>query len=417
MAKISGINTNLRGQIGDYLFRKTKYGTIVSEAPSRKATPQRTEGQMYVRTQWVNLGAVYRQFNKTLKKSYEGLGNTMSTYNAFVQANINVVKVFITKKVRSNGGSVLAPYQISRGTLPSIAYEKGAGDVLVTNLSLGSLVIDAETVVGELAEAIVANNAEWETGDQLTFFYGRQSVDAVTETPRAVIVGTKVVLDVADSTPLWEITGSLGFSSVAVTGGYVLGMNRSIVDGAAAWIHSRESSGGEDLRVGTQSLFVDSSVLAQWQGDSAFDASADSYGGINSQSVYLDPKAIRRRGVSQQVSSPVEWETISGSTVQGSGGSGSGGSSSGSGSGSETGGSSSTGGSGSESGGGTSGNGTESGGTESGGSTTGGSGSESGGTTGGSETGGGSTGGENTGGGDNTGGGSGGEDEPGGDDH
>ena len=159
--------------------------------------------------------------------------------------NINVVKVFITKKVRSNGGSVLAPYQISRGTLPSIAYEKGAGDVLVTNLSLGSLVIDAETVVGELAEAIVANNAEWETGDQLTFFYGRQSVDAVTETPRAVIVGTKVVLDVADSTPLWEITGSLGFSSVAVTGGYVLGMNRSIVDGAAAWIHSRESQGGE----------------------------------------------------------------------------------------------------------------------------------------------------------------------------
>ena len=185
-------------------------------------------------------------------------------------------------------------------------------------------------------------------------------------------------------------------------------MNRSIVDGAAAWIHSRESSGGEDLRVGTQSLFVDSSVLAQWQGDSAFDASADSYGGINSQSVYLDPKAIRRRGVSQQVSSPVEWETISGSTVQGSGGSGS-----------ESGGSGGSanqnenenenqGGSSSE---------TPSGGGQTGGSDTGGSGSESGGTTGGSETGGGSTGGENTGGGDNTGGGSGGEDEPGGDDH
>ena len=103
------------------------------------------------------LRSLLPRFNKTLKKSYEGLGNTMSTYNAFVQANINVVKVIITKKVRSNGGSVLAPYQISRGTLPSIAYEKGAGDVLVTNLSLGSLVIDADTVVGELAEAIVAN--------------------------------------------------------------------------------------------------------------------------------------------------------------------------------------------------------------------------------------------------------------------
>ena len=94
MAKISGINTNLRGQIGDYLFRKTKYGTIVSEAPSKRTTPVRTESQMYIRTQWVNLGAVYRQFNKTLKKAYEGLGNTMSVYNAFVQANINMVKVF-----------------------------------------------------------------------------------------------------------------------------------------------------------------------------------------------------------------------------------------------------------------------------------------------------------------------------------
>ena len=347
------------------------------------------------------LRSLLPRFNKTLKKSYEGLGNTMSTYNAFVQANINVVKVFITKKVRSNGGSVLAPYQISRGTLPSIAYEKGAGDVLVTNLSLGSLVIDAETVVGELAEAIVANNAEWETGDQLTFFYGRQSVDAVTETPRAVIVGTKVVLDVADSTPLWEITGSLGFSSVAVSGGYVLGMNRSIVDGAAAWIHSRESQGGEDLRVGTQSLFVDSSVLAQWQGDSAFDASADSYGGINSQSVYLDPKAIRRRGVSQQVSSPVEWETISGSTVQGSGGSGSGAS----GSGSETGGQSSSSGNGDEGTGGSGGSGSND--NQNNQNNGGGSSNEN---TGGSGSG------ENTGGGSGTGG-SGGEDEPGGDDH
>ena len=33
------------------------------------------------------LRSLLPRFNKTLKKSYEGLGNTMSTYNAFVQAN------------------------------------------------------------------------------------------------------------------------------------------------------------------------------------------------------------------------------------------------------------------------------------------------------------------------------------------
>lgn len=62
----------------------------------------------------------------------------MSVYNAFVQANINVVKVFITKRLKANGGSVLAPYQITRGTLPSIRYVKGEGERLVTNLSLGA---------------------------------------------------------------------------------------------------------------------------------------------------------------------------------------------------------------------------------------------------------------------------------------
>ena len=286
MAKISGINTRLSGQIGEYLFRQTKYGTIVSEAPVRSSTPQRTESQMYIRTQWVNLAAVYRQFNKTLKKAFEGLGNSMSVYNAFVQANINVVKVFITKKIKLNGGSVLAPYMITRGTLPSIAYEKNGSNVLVTDIRLGDLVINAETMVGELAETVIALNDDFKQGDQITFFYGVQTVDGVTGTPRAKISGAKVVLDVSDSTPLWDVTGDMGFSTV---GGF-LGMAQAITNGAAAWVHSREQDGAE-LRVGTQNLFVDSTVLASYQGASAMANSALSYGGINSEKVFLQPTA------------------------------------------------------------------------------------------------------------------------------
>lgn len=297
MAKISGINTNLRGQIGAYLFRKTKYGTIVSEAPTKRNTPVRTESQMYIRTQWVNLAAIYRQFNKTLKKAYEGLGNTMSVYNAFVAANINVVKVFLTKKMRDNGGSVLAPYQITRGTLPSINYSKNGSNVLVTDISLGSLTIDANTEVGELAETVIANNPDFAAGDQISFFYGRQTVDSVTGTPRARIDGTKVVLDVTNTTPLWDVVGSLGFATVD---GY-LGMSRAITDGAAAWVHSRETDQGNNVTVGTQSLYVDSSVLAAYQTDAAFMSSADSYGGINSEKVFLDPGSSSRRQQTESV--------------------------------------------------------------------------------------------------------------------
>jgi hypothetical protein len=292
MAKISGVATQLSGKVGQLIYRQTKYGTVVYEA-KKASVPQRTEAQMQVRTQWGNMAAVYRQFNQTLKKGFEGLNGRMNDYNAFIQANTNVVKVYVPKSVRLNGGSVLAPYQITRGTLPSIAMTKGAGGVLVSDVSVGSLVIGAETTVADLANAVIALNDGWQAGDQLTFFYGVQTTDAVTGIPRARIYGYKVMLNPGDSTPLLEVVNGVGFTSVASAGsGYVLGMDRAIEDGAAVWIHSREDGTG-GLKVSTQFMYVDSSVLAGYQTSEAMAGAANSYGGINAQAVYLQPRAGR----------------------------------------------------------------------------------------------------------------------------
>ena len=285
MAKVTGVATQLSGKVGQLIYRQTKYGTVVYEAPTKASVPQRTEAQMQIRTQWGNMAAVYRQFNQTLKKGFEGLNGKMNDYNAFIQANTNVVKVYVPKSVRLNGGSVLAPYQITRGSLPSVAMVK-AGDVLVSDINLGSLVIDAATTVADLANAVIAYNDGWEAGDQVTFFYGQQTTDAVTGIPRARIYGFKVMLNPGDSSVLWEVVSELGFSSV----GGKLGMSAAISDGAAVWIHSRED-GTSGLKVSTQFLYVDNSVLAAYQGDSAMAASANSYGGINKSAVYLNPRS------------------------------------------------------------------------------------------------------------------------------
>ena len=285
MAKVNGVATQLSGKVGQLIYRQTKYGTVVYEAPTKASVPQRTEAQMQIRTQWGNMAAVYRQFNQTLKKGFEGLNGKMNDYNAFIQANTNVVKVYVPKSVRLNGGSVLAPYQITRGSLPSVAMVK-AGDVLVSDINLGSLVIDAATTVADLANAVIAYNDGWEAGDQVTFFYGQQTTDAVTGIPRARIYGFKVMLNPGDSSVLWEVVSELGFSSV----GGRLGMSAAISDGAAVWIHSRED-GTSGLKVSTQFLYVDNSVLAAYQGDSAMAASANSYGGINKSAVYLNPRS------------------------------------------------------------------------------------------------------------------------------
>ncbi len=288
MAKVTGIATQMSGRIGQFIYRRTKSGTVVYEAPA-KGVAKRTEAQMQMRTQWGNLAGVFRQFNRTLKRGFEGLNGRMSDFNAFLQANIGIVKVYVGKTVLLNGGSVLAPYQITRGSLPSVAMRLGDGNVLVSDISLGGLTITATTTVADFSNALIACNDDYEAGDQLTFFYGRQTTDNVTGVPRAKVSGFKVMLDPHDTMPLWDVVSPLGFSSAE---GY-LAMNDGISDAAAVWVHSREDGAG-GVRVSTQFMYVDSGILDKYQGSEAMKDAADSYGGINNSAAYLNPNSMKQ---------------------------------------------------------------------------------------------------------------------------
>ena len=288
MAKVTGIATQMSGRIGQFIYRRTKSGTVVYEAPA-KGVAKRTEAQMQMRTQWGNLAGVFRQFNRTLKRGFEGLNGRMSDFNAFLQANIGVVKVYVGKTVLLNGGSVLAPYQITRGSLPSVAMRLGDGNVLVSDISLGGLAITATTTVADFSNALIACNDDYEAGDQLTFFYGRQTTDNVTGVPRAKVSGFKVMLDPQDTMPLWDVVSPLGFSSADGC----LAMNDGISDAAAVWVHSREDGAG-GVRVSTQFMYVDSGILDKYQGSEAMKDAADSYGGINNSAAYLNPNSMKQ---------------------------------------------------------------------------------------------------------------------------
>ncbi len=285
MAKVFGINTKIRGKVGEYIYRQTRTGTVVSEAPVKPITPLRTQRQMSIRTQWANLGAIYKQFDSMLRRGFEALPPQMSVYNAFIQANLGVVKVYITKTMKLNGGAILAPYQITRGSLPSISMAVNSGNKLVSSVRLGSLTISSTTTVAQFSQAVIDNNPAFLEGDQLTFFHGIQSVDTVTRTPRATINGYKVVLNTADDTPLWDVVSQLGFS---VTDN-CLATSQQITNGAAVWVHSRETADGT-LKVSTQFFYVENSALATYQSNTAIIASVNSYGGINSAAVYLQPE-------------------------------------------------------------------------------------------------------------------------------
>ena len=315
MAKFSStLIEEASGKLGNNLvMRKTAKGQILAKAPKKASQPRRSEKQANTRLQMANLLANFRLYSGMLQEAFESKKAGVSDANMYVSVNWGYQPVYMTRQMRIQGCCVLADNMFSTGSIAPIGYALVDGK-LVSDLYLGSLVIGEETTVGQLTAAVLANNDLWEEGDQLTCFIGTQLVGA-DGLPRATMKAEKVILNLDDETKLWDVTGSDGFSTKDgyLAGGVVL-QNMGM-----AWVHSRNN--GSQTKVSTQRLVVVSAVIAQYQTYAAMRAAADSYGGINSKAVYLNPSSTLA-DVAQQVGNSGSGSTVNGSGSQNSGGTG-----------------------------------------------------------------------------------------------
>lgn len=317
MAKHTGIFRNTSGSIFPGLHaRETEVGTIIARNPRQPGKTRRSEAQADLRCQLGNLGAAYRLFDHRITNAFEGKAPGQNDYNLFIQCNYSKHPVYLTKQESRCGGCVLAPYQISRGSLEPIRMETGQNGVLGTNLSTGSLTINANTTVADLAMALLQNKG-FQVGDQITFFYGEQYLDSE-DVPRATMDAWRLVLNLGDQSKVWDVVSPKGFSTV----NGCLGMNGALQNAAASYIHSRDLDGGL-TQVSTQRMVVVSDILATYQSEAAFQTSASSYGGINTRDVYLSPTST----LADLGSESAYAGGSQGSQTGGSGGSGTGGSS------------------------------------------------------------------------------------------
>lgn len=275
MAILTGINSKMRGKVGNWVYARLNGQTVAKEKAEKKATPVRTTRQMRRRMQWANLVNLYSSFNGTLHPSFESKPVTQSDYNLFISSNIGANPVYLTKEQARQGGCLVAAYQITRGKLPSIAVEYGSGNVPESDIALGTLTIGAGTTLKAFSDAIIQNNSNWRSGDQLSLYVATQSVDANTSVPRVGITAVEVTLDTSDdSTLLSDIPNTSLFA--VVDGSLALS---GPVNGGVAFVHSRYVNG--TTSVSTQFFVVNNSYLAQYQTTGAYDNAVDSYGGIN----------------------------------------------------------------------------------------------------------------------------------------
>ena len=279
MAILNGIIKKMTGSAGQLTFKTVNGQTVVSEKVT-VVKNARTAGQQRQRMKWVNIIRMYSGIVPLLKNGFEKKMAQQSDYNIFVRLNSAASPVYLTKSEADGGGCIAAPYQITQGSLPSIVIT-GEGAEAKTDIALGSLTISASTTVAEFAKAVVDNNADFDYGDQISFYDVLQRVNAETQIPYCQFSASYVVLDKNSAVKLLDQVNKAGFASV----GGVLAHGEDEGDGVFAWVHSRYDGG--KTRVSTQFLVNNNSLLDDYRSDDAYAAACKSYGGVST--VFLQP--------------------------------------------------------------------------------------------------------------------------------
>ena len=282
MAILNGLIKRMEGSIGDMTFKSVNGQTVVSQKITSIANP-RSQAQMRIRTKFTNIVSMYKGIRPLLNYGFESKSKGLSDYNMFVRVNMQKSPVYLTKQQVAGGACVAAPYQITQGSLPAIVIS-GTGNSAATDIYLGSLSIGGSTTVADFSQAVVNNNPDYKYGDQISYFEITQKTNAETGIPYCQFSARKVILDAADTSVLWDVAGRAGFYGQDS----MLGHYGANFVGAFGWVHSRKS-GGKTL-VSSQSLVaVNDTILAQYQGDMAFNLASASYG--QTQEVFLSPDA------------------------------------------------------------------------------------------------------------------------------
>ena len=261
-----------RGKVGSLVFAR-RLGQQITRAYNGNPRDAATKSQVTQRVRIANVVAMYRTIRSLANHSFEGAKDGQTSYNLFLKANLTDNNVVLTKEAVSLGACVVAPYLVSRGNMPSVVVS-GLGSDATTNIAVGSLVINAETTIGQFAEAVVANNPGLNYGDQLTYLSIVQSTDANTGYPVATATIYEVSLQQGDASLLRDYMPEV---ATTIRNGR-LAHGELIANGGFCWILSRRMADGS-LSVSTQRIILTSKdVASQYQGATAITKAVSSYG-------------------------------------------------------------------------------------------------------------------------------------------
>jgi hypothetical protein len=145
--------------------------------------------------QFRQVAAAYKVLERFVIGTFEEQSRKLSYYNLFIKYNVGGPKVYFTKSEAKAKACVVAPYQLSEGSLPPIGMVP-QGSVLVSSIRLpqGFDITDT-TTVGEVPIALLQQNPDMKQGDQLSFLHIVQTVTGEKNIPHALLRLHELVLN------------------------------------------------------------------------------------------------------------------------------------------------------------------------------------------------------------------------------
>lgn len=267
--------TNLSGSVGGVTYRRVGGVTVASQKVPMHVSHTQTARLMLTRMKWVNLVALWKVINQTgWHPSFQRENRRVSDFNMFLRTNFPSAATFIEKGISRAYGSVVAPVRLTSGSfLSPIDVAFGSGSVPVSDLSC-SITIGNSTTLKAFSEAIAESNDGWLIGDKLTILIVRQTT--VRGIPTSFANALSVTLDDSEDAESTVLSDLIDVSLLAVVDGY-LALSGS-VNGGCAMVHSRIVD--DETICSTTNLTVQNDLLSDYQGLTAFNKAAESYGGI-----------------------------------------------------------------------------------------------------------------------------------------
>ena len=275
MAILKGIFRKQTGSIGDMTLRVVNGQTVTSEKVTRNTS--KTFAQMVRRVQWANVVNLFRAFEGTLHPSFESRPRSWSDFNAFMSANIGQFGVYLTASEASQGGCLVAPYQITRGSLPSVGMGTTEAGVITSDIKVGALDITDETTLAAFSAAVRANNSGWEYGDQLSAYVALQKVNTITQVPYVEVHAYEITLAEDDETLVLDLIDNDPTCFAVVDQKLCL---NAPINGGACYVHSRKD--GQKTRVSTQRFTATNDLLDAYTTEAKRTEAIISYGGKTS---------------------------------------------------------------------------------------------------------------------------------------